>query len=225
MKIDIVTIFPEVIKTYLEIGVLGRAIQQKLLEINVRNLRDYSEYPHRQVDDYPYGGGAGMVLMAPPLIKAVESLVENNSVVILTSPQGCKFHQKLARQFLQQEHLVIICGRYRGVDQRFIEGWVDQQVSIGDYILSGGELPSMVVVETVARLIPGVLNNSENLDLDSFSNGLFEEDLYTRPREVDGRKVPDILLSGNHKQIEQWRSEQREIKAKELKKNINNKVK
>ncbi|KQC14148.1 MAG: hypothetical protein APR63_15000 [Desulfuromonas sp. SDB] len=225
MKIDIVTIFPEVIKTYLEIGVLGRAIQQKLLEINVRNLRDYSEYPHRQVDDYPYGGGAGMVLMAPPLIKAVESLVENNSVVILTSPQGCKFHQKLARQFLQQEHLVIICGRYRGVDQRFIEGWVDQQVSIGDYILSGGELPSMVVVETVARLIPGVLNNSENLDLDSFSNGLFEEDLYTRPREVDGRKVPDILLSGNHKQIEQWRSEQREIKAKELKKNINNKIK
>jgi tRNA (guanine37-N1)-methyltransferase len=215
MKIDIITIFPEVIETYLSIGVLGRAIQQGILKINVHNLRDYSDFPHRQVDDYPYGGGAGMVLMAPPLIKAVEAINQEDSLVILTSPQGCSFHQNLAEQFKQHEHLIIICGRYRGVDQRFIEGWVDQQVSIGNYILSGGELPSMVIVETVARLIPGVLNNSENLDLDSFSNGLLEEDLYTRPREVEGRKVPEILLSGNHKMIEEWRIKQRERKAKD----------
>lgn len=221
MKIDIITIFPEVIENYLRIGVLGRAIQQQLLSIDVHNLRDYSDFPHRQVDDYPYGGGAGMVLMAPPLIKAVEAISQKNSRVILTSPQGCTFNQKLAEQLTRQEHLIIICGRYRGVDQRFIEGWVNQQVSIGNYILSGGELPSMVIVESVARLIPGVLNNSENLNLDSFSNGLLEEDLYTRPREVEGRKVPDILISGNHKQIEEWRIKQRERKAKDICKNNN----
>ncbi|MBN1149789.1 tRNA (guanosine(37)-N1)-methyltransferase TrmD [candidate division WOR-3 bacterium] len=220
MRIDIVTIFPNAVMPYSEYGVLSRAREKKLACLNFVNLRDYTKDPHGKVDDYPFGGGPGMVFMVQPLADAIESLKTDNTWTILTSPQGSVFDMKKARELSVKEHLVIVCGRYRGVDQRFIDKYVNEEISIGDYILSGGELPSLVIAESVIRLLPGVLNNDESLELDSFSGaeGQLEEELYTRPSDYNGMKVPDVLLSGDHGKIKNWRKSRRIEKTDKKKK-------
>lgn len=217
MRIDIVTIFPEVIDSYLQVGIVGRAIEKGIVEVNIHNLRDFSDNPHKKVDDYPYGGGAGMVFMPEPLIKAVESIKQSDGKVILTSPQGNIFNQNKALELTAEKQVLIICGRYRGFDQRFIDGWVDEEISIGNFILSGGELPALVISEALIRLIPKAINNEENLKLDSFSDGFLEEELYTRPRIVRNIEVPEVLISGDHQKIRKWRLKRREQRTKNKK--------
>lgn len=219
MKIDIITIFPDAIMPYAGFGILSRAAEKNLAVLNFVNLRDYSDDPHGRVDDYPFGGGPGMVFMAPPLAAAVEELKHDESWTVLTSPQGCLFDRGKAGELSRKKHLILVCGRYRGVDQRFIDNFVDEEISIGDYMLSGGELPALVIAEAVVRLIPGVLNNEENLILDSFStDGLCEEELYTRPSMFEGKKVPDVLLSGDHGKIALWRESRRIERTEKRKK-------
>ncbi len=215
MRIDVVTIFPEAVVTYAAFGVLSKAVEKKIAEIEFTDLREFADNPHRKVDDYPFGGGPGMVFTAPPLSAAVEKLKRENSWTILTSPQGSVFDRKKAKELSKREHLIIVCGRYRGVDQRFIDNFVDEEISIGDFILSGGELPALVMIESIVRLLPGVLNNEENLALDSYENGFCEEELYTRPSIFRGMKVPEVLLSGDHSKIEVWRESRRIERTKE----------
>lgn len=204
MKIEIVTIFPEIIKNYLKFGILNKAIEKKLVEINVHNLRDYTNDIHKRVDDYAYGGSPGMVMMAEPLIKAVEDISIPFAKVVLTSPKGQVLNFEISNKLKKFNQLIIICGRYRGVDQRFIDKCVDLEISIGNFILSGGELPALIITESITRLIPNVLNSKDNLSKDSFSDGCYEEELYTRPQVVRSMNVPEVLLSGNHSKISQW---------------------
>lgn len=208
MKVDVLTIFPEIFEAgYLRIGILGKAIEKNLLSINIVNLRDFTDDPHRSTDDRPYGGGEGMVMKAEPIVRAVESLGEigSNSLRILLSPQGETFDQRLAWELSTLERLVLICGRYEGVDERVREICVDREISIGDYVLSGGELAALVVIDAVARLIPGVLGNYGSVMEDSFKDWLLEYPHYTRPRVFRGKSVPEILLSGDHERIRMWR--------------------
>ncbi len=208
MKIDILTIFPEIFQSgYLQTGILGKAIQRNLININVVNIRDFADDPHRSTDDRPYGGGEGMVMKPEPVVKAVESLDKGGgkSIKVLMSPQGEKFDQALAWQLAKYDRLVLICGRYEGVDERVKELCVDKEISIGDYVLSGGELAALVVIDAVARLIPGVLGNYDSAVEDSFKDGLLEHPHYTRPRVFRGKSVPDVLLSGDHEKIRLWR--------------------
>jgi len=208
MKVDVLTIFPEIFESgYLRVGILGRAIEKNLISINIVNLRDFTDDPHRSTDDRPYGGGDGMVMKPEPIVRAVESLGEigSNSLRILLSPQGEKFDQDLAWELSARERLVLICGRYEGVDERVREICVDREISIGDYVLSGGELAALVVIDAVARLIPGVLGNYGSVVEDSFKDWLLEYPHYTRPRVFRGRSVPEVLLSGDHERIRLWR--------------------
>jgi len=208
MKVDVLTIFPEIFEAgYLRIGILGKAIEKNLLSINIVNLRDFTDDPHRSTDDRPYGGGEGMVMKPEPIVRAVESLGEigSNSLRILLSPQGETFDQRLAWELSTLERLVLICGRYEGVDERVREICVDREISIGDYVLSGGELAALVVIDAVARLIPGVLGNYGSVMEDSFKDWLLEYPHYTRPRVFRGKSVPEILLSGDHERIRMWR--------------------
>ncbi|MBI3754017.1 MAG: tRNA (guanosine(37)-N1)-methyltransferase TrmD [Deltaproteobacteria bacterium] len=213
MRFDILTIFPDFFESPLKQSILGKAIQKGLIEIHIRNIRDFAADKHRTTDDYPYGGGAGMVMKAEPIIRAVESVKagsNQDAEVILTTPQGRKFNQQMAAEFSAAKSLVIICGRYEGVDERVKELVVDREVSVGDYILSGGELPAMVIVDAVSRLVPGVLGADVSAKHDSFSSfgisgGLLEYPQYTRPESFRGLSVPDILLSGNHQEIKKWR--------------------
>lgn len=209
MKVNIITIFPGIMEEILSMGMLGVARKKRLVEYTVVSPREFTQDVHRTVDDVPYGGGAGMVMMAPPIVQAVESLsLEEDSPVILTSPAGRRFDQELAHRYAGCTQLTFICGRYKGVDERVKRLVVTEEVSIGDFILSGGELAAAVCVEAVVRLLDSVLGNEESRNTDSFEEKrgrLLDCSYYTRPAEYRGIKVPDILLSGNHKEIEKWR--------------------
>lgn len=209
MRIDVLTLFPEMFAPLLSTSIIGRAIAKGLLEIKLYNIRDFAKNKHKRVDDYPYGGGQGMILAPQPLFDALYHVLgayeSEKPKVILMSPQGKVLDQDLARQLSKEHGLVIICGHYEGVDQRVIDRFVDMEISIGDYVLTGGELPAMVLIDCVGRLIPGVLGNPESTQDESFSRGLLEYPQYTRPYEYEGYTVPDVLLSGNHQEIQRWR--------------------
>lgn len=205
MRIDILTLFPEMFES-LNYSILKRAQEDKIISINVVNIRDFASAPHYKCDDEPYGGGAGMVMLCEPLFKAIESVVGECSKVYYMSPRGRVFKQNLAKQMSKEQHIVLICGHYEGIDQRVIDYFKIQELSIGDYVLTGGELPAMVVVDTIARLIPNVIT-SDSLDSESFTNGLLEYDQYTRPENFRDMKVPEVLLSGHHANIKKWREQ------------------
>ena len=205
MRIDILTLFPAMFRGPFDESIVKRAVDRGLLEIQVHNLRDFASGRHQVVDDYPYGGGAGMVMKPDPIFAAVESVRREGSRVILMSPQGRQFRQALAEELAKQEHLVLLCGHYEGVDERVRQHLVDDELSIGDYVLTGGELPAMVVCDAVVRLIPGALGGEESAGEESFAAGILEYPHYTRPPAFRGWTVPEVLLSGNHALIERWR--------------------
>lgn len=208
MRLDVITIFPRMFEALRVSQIWKRAEESGLLDVHVHDLRDYTEDKHHTVDDTPYGGGPGMVMKVEPLAKAVEAIATvPGRKVLYASPQGRKLTQDWAAELAKIPQLVVVAGRYEGVDERFIEGWVDESFSIGDYILSGGELPAMVLLETVARLIPGVVGDWESVANDSFSVGGLKHPQYTRPPVFRGKEVPDVLRSGDHKAIESWRTE------------------
>lgn len=218
MKYYVMTLFPEMIEKGMNTSILGRAMEEGLIELEVRNIRDYTLDKHLKVDDYPYGGGAGMVMEAEPIYRCFESIcseVGKRPRVVYLTPQGGVFHQAMAKAFSREEEIVFLCGHYEGVDERVLEEVVTDYVSIGDYVLTGGELPAMVMMDAIARLVPGVLNNEDSAETESFSDGLLEYPQYTRPVEALGRKVPEVLLSGHHENIRKWRQEQSEIRTKE----------
>jgi tRNA (guanine37-N1)-methyltransferase len=209
LRFDVVTLFPEVFEPVFRAGVVGRAIARGLVELHAHDLREHTHDRHRQVDDVPYGGGPGMVLKPEPLFEAIEAIrADNRGPVILMEPWGEPFTQQVARELAAEPGLVIVCGRYEGIDDRVRESLADREISIGDYVLSGGELPAMVVVDAVSRLLPGVLGDEESLTGDSFTADLLGHPQYTRPAEYRGLRVPEVLLSGNHREIEAWRQAQ-----------------
>jgi tRNA (guanine37-N1)-methyltransferase len=209
MIFDIVTIFPDMYKNIFDFGIIGQAQKTNLLQIRVHDLRKWSNNKHKQVDNKPYGGGTGMVLMPEPLARAINELKRVNTKIVFTSPKGKKLCQPLAEDLSKSEHIIFICGRYEGIDQRIIDHFIDLEISIGDYVLSGGEIPVMVIIDAVSRLVPGVIKNEDFNTDESFSNPKDRTELdypqYTRPEEFLGHKVPDILLTGNHKKISDWR--------------------
>ena len=207
MKIDILTLFPEMFDGFLNTSIIKRARELGKVDIKVHNFRDYSLDKHGRVDDYPYGGGAGMVLMCEPIFRAIESIRTDESIVIMLSPSGKVFKQSMAVDFAKKKHLILLCGHYEGFDER-IKTIVDMELSIGDYVLTGGEVPSMVITDAVTRLLPGVIT-SESLDSESFNDGLLDYPNYTRPEEFRGMRVPEVLLSGHHKNIEKYRQEEK----------------
>jgi tRNA (guanine37-N1)-methyltransferase len=209
MRFDVVTIFPGMFGPVFQQGVVGRAIERGVIELHAHDLRQYTRDRHRQVDDMPFGGGPGMVMKPEPVIEAVESIREaNRGPVILTEPWGERFDQKLATELAREPGLIIVCGRYEGIDDRVRTALGAREVSIGDYVLSGGEIPAMVLVDAVARLVPGVVGDPGSLAQDSFSNDLTGWPQFTRPAEYRGMTVPDVLLSGDHARIKQWRRQQ-----------------
>ncbi len=211
MKIDILTLFPEMVSHALDESIIGRARRAGLLKFNFVNIRSFSEDKHRRVDDYPYGGGKGMVMQPEPIYRAYKSIASDCSekpFVIYMSPQGKVLTQALAKGLAQKGHIIILCGHYEGVDERIIEEIVDLEVSIGDYVVTGGELPALVLCDTVCRLVPGVLSSEESVTDESHYSGLLEYPQYTRPPTFMGRDVPEVLLSGHHANIEKWRLEQ-----------------
>ena len=214
MKFDVVTLFPEMVESVASVGVLGRAVKNGQIQLNSWNPRDYTQDKHRTVDDRPYGGGPGMLMKVEPLKAAIEdakksAAAENvQSKVIYMSPQGKPVTQQDVQALAEQPGLILIAGRYEGIDERIIESYVDEEWSIGDYVLSGGELPALVLIDAVARMLPGVLGDEKSAQQDSFMQGFLDCPHYTRPEEIDGRSVPDVLLSGNHQNIDEWRLKQ-----------------
>lgn len=215
MRIDVITIFPEMILNSVEYGVVKHAQENGLLEIVVHDLRDFAHNQHRSVDDYCYGGGAGMLMKPEPLFEAVESIdsVDDSTKIILLSPQGKSLTQDMARRLSLANHLVLICGRYKGVDDRVRQSLITDEISIGDYVLSGGEIPALVIIDVVSRLVPGALGNYESAQDDSFSDGILDCPHYTRPAEYRGMRVPEALLSGDHKRIREWQRQQALIRT------------
>ena len=215
MRIDLITVFPDMIAQAVEFGVIGRAKEKGLLEIVTHDLRDFTKDRHRSVDDYCYGGGPGMLMKPEPLFEAVESIQYECSSrkVILLSPQGKIFNQEMARQLSLTDHLIMICGRYKGVDERVCEYLVTDEISIGDYVLSGGEIPALVLVDAVSRLLPGALGNYESAQDDSFSDGILDCPHYTRPAVYRGMSVPEVLLSGDPQKISKWQRQQALIRT------------
>ncbi|TCO79017.1 tRNA (guanosine(37)-N1)-methyltransferase TrmD [Marinisporobacter balticus] len=205
MKIDILTLFPEMFHVPLGESIIGRAREKGILDLNLVNIRAFSQDKHKKVDDYPYGGGAGMVMTPQPIFSALEAVNAKDCKVIHMSPKGKTFNQDMAKVLAKEEKLIFLCGHYEGIDQRVIDYWVTDEISIGDYVLTGGELPAMVVIDAISRLIPGVLGQDESFIDESFYAGLLEYPQYTRPSEFENLKVPDVLLSGNHKKIADWR--------------------
>ena len=205
MKIDVLTLFPEMFTGVISSSIIKRAIDDNKIEINLHNFRDYSKDIHHKVDDTPYGGGCGMILTCQPIFDCVNDLKDDESTVILLTPDGTPYKQEVANNLVKLKHLIIICGHYEGFDYR-IRSICDMEISIGDYVLTGGEIPAMVLIDSVTRLIDGVINK-ESYQNDSFYNGLLDYPQYTKPREYNGLKVPDVLLSGNHKEIEKYRIE------------------
>ncbi len=205
MKIDILTIFPEFFNILNNWSILGKAIENDIVNIEAIDIRDFSKNKHRKVDDYPFGGGPGMLMTIEPIYEAIKSRKKDNSKIIYLSPQGKKYNQELANELSKEEHLILLCGHYEGIDNRIVENYVDMEVSIGDYVLTGGEIPAMVLIDSVIRLLPEVLDKEESYKEESHYNNLLEHSQYTRPQEYNGLKVPEILLSGNHKKIEEWK--------------------
>ena len=205
MKIDILTLFPEMFSGPFDESIIKRARDNNFVDINIHNLRNWTKDKHKQVDDKPYGGGAGMVLMVEPIDNALSDLSTKNSKVILLSPKGKKFNQKLANKLSGEKHLIFVCGHYEGFDERIRQKLTDLEISVGDFVLTGGELPTMVVVDSIVRLIPGVLKKSDAIKFESFADDLLEYPQYTRPDKYKGWKVPKVLLSGDHKKIEEWK--------------------
>ncbi len=207
MKCDVLTLFPDILTAYLNESILKRAREKDLLDVKIYNIRDFASGPHRSVDDYPFGGGAGMVFKPEPIFRAMDFLREDGETrkVILLSPQGRPFNQKIAETYSREkQRFVFICGRYEGIDER-VKILIDEEVSIGDYVLTGGELAALVIIDAVTRLIPGALGDKRSVEDESFSWGLLDYPHYTRPREFRGLKVPQVLISGNHKEIWHWR--------------------
>jgi tRNA (guanine37-N1)-methyltransferase len=213
MRIDVLTLFPELFSGPLDVSMVGRARERGLLDLRIHNLRDWTHDRHKTVDDRPFGGGPGMVLKPEPIFEAVESLGAGDPRVVLMTPAGRKFDQAAATEMARQPHLLLLCASYEGVDERVVETLVDDEVSIGDYVLTNGGLPAMVVIDAITRLIPGVLGDQESALDESFSHGLLEYPHYTRPAEFRGMKVPEILLSGHHAEIEKWRAEQARLRT------------
>ena len=206
MKFDVLTLFPEMFKT-LDESIIGRAKEKGLIEINLINIRDFSKDKHKKVDDTPYGGGAGMVIRPDVVYDAYSSIKNKETAkVIYLSPQGNVLNQEKVKELSRNQHLILLCGRYEGIDQRVLDEIVDEEISIGDYVLTGGELPAMVLIDSVSRYVEGVLNN-ESVKEESFSNNLLEYPQYTRPEEFRGKKVPEVLISGHHENIKKWREE------------------
>ncbi len=212
MRFDVLTLFPEMFESYLGQSILKLAIQRQLVDVQTHNFRDFAEGRHKQVDDKPFGGGPGMLLMCPPVFDCVESVMGSSDTparLIMMSPQGRQLDQRLVEEMAQEERLVVLCGRYEGFDDRIREGLQPMEISAGDFICNGGEVPAMLLIDTVIRLIPGVLGDETSSKYDSFSDsGLLEHPQFTRPREFRGMTVPEILLSGNHEAIAEWRHEQ-----------------
>jgi tRNA (guanine37-N1)-methyltransferase len=215
MKIDVLTLFPAMFAGPLDESIVKRARDAGLLDLKIHNLRDWTHDRHKTVDDRPFGGGPGMLLKPEPLFEAIESLKRKKTRVILLSPAGRKFDQAIARELAEQEDLLLVTGHYEGFDERVREGLADDELSIGDYVLTNGALPAMVVIDAVTRLLPGALGDDESSHDESFSHGLLEYPQYTRPAEFRGMKVPDVLVSGNHAEIEKWRREQAKLRTKE----------
>lgn len=213
MKIDILTLFPSMFDGFLNESIIKRAIEKGKVEVNIYNIRDYSKDPHKKVDDYQFGGGSGMVLMPQPIFDTVEALKKDDTFVILMSPQGIPYKQKIAHELSIKKHILMICGHYEGFDER-IRSLADMEISIGDYILTGGELASMVVSDSIIRLLDDVITK-ESSENESFENNLLDYPVYTKPVDFRGMKVPDILLSGHHENIRKWRLEQQKIKTQE----------
>lgn len=211
MKIDVLTLFPRMFQGPLNESIIGKAIEKDLLQVNVMNFRDYTDNKHQNVDDYPYGGGAGMLLKAQPIFAAIDAINEKfpstKKRVILLDPAGVPFTQSVAEELAEEEHLVFICGHYEGYDER-IRTLITDEISLGDYVLTGGELGAMVIIDATVRLLPEVLGNDQSAKTDSHSTGLLEHPQYTRPAEYRGMKVPEVLISGNHKKIKEWQDKE-----------------
>ena len=214
MKIDVLTLFPGMFSGPLDDSIIKRARAEGLLDLAVHNLRDYTHDRHRTVDDKPFGGGPGMLLKPEPIFEAVEKLSREKTRLILLTPAGRKFNHSIARELARQEHLLLVCGSYEGFDERVREALANDELSIGDYVLTNGALPAMVIVDAVTRLLPGALGDDQSAHDESFSCGLLEYPQYTRPAEFRGMKVPEVLLSGNHAQIDRWRREQARKRTK-----------
>lgn len=223
MKIDILTLFPEMFAPLKE-SILGRAMEKDLFTLNLINIRDFSADKHKKVDDYVFGGGDGMLMTPQPLYDAIMSVKTDNSYVVYMSPKGSVLNQNKVKSMANDiEHLIIVCGHYEGIDERVIELCIDEQISIGDYVLTGGELPAMVLVDSILRYVPDVLHNDTSVVDESFSGNLLEHPQYTRPREFMGLTVPEVLLNGNHKEIEKWKEEQKLLETKKYRPDLLNK--
>lgn len=203
MKFDVLTLFPEMFEP-LKQSIIGKAIEKKLIELNLVNIRDFSKDKHKKVDDTPYGGGAGMVMRPDVVYEAYQSVKQDQAKVIYMSPQGKKLNQQIVENLSKESHLIILCGHYEGIDQRVLDEIVEEEISIGDYVLTGGEIPAMVLIDSVSRYVEGVIKQ-DSIQEESFSNGLLEYPQYTRPEIFQGKAVPEILLSGHHENIEKWR--------------------
>ena len=223
MRIDIISVLPELLESPMQHSIMKRAQEKGLLEVHIHNLRKWAVNEYGQVDDYQYGGGAGMVMMCEPLVKAIEELFLERKYdeVIYLTPDGEMLDQKIANSLSLKENIIMICGHYKGIDERIRENFVTKEISIGDYVLSGGELAAAVLVDTIGRLIPGVLNDETSALFDSFQDNLLAPPVFTRPEDFRGWKVPDILLSGDHKKIEEWRHEQSLKRTKERRPDLN----
>jgi len=220
MKIDVLTLFPAMFAGPLDESIVKRARAEGLLDLAIHNLRDYTHDRHRTVDDKPFGGGPGMLLKPEPIFEAVEKLSREKTRLILLTPAGRKFNHSIARELARQEHLLLVCGSYEGFDERVREALANDELSIGDYVLTNGALPAMVIIDAVTRLLPGALGDDQSSRDESFSRGLLEYPQYTRPAEFRGMKVPEVLLSGNHAEIEKWRLEQAKQRTKERRRDL-----
>lgn len=216
MKIDVLTIYPGMFPGPLDESIVKRAQESGKLKLAFKNLREYTHDRHRTVDDRPFGGGPGMLMKPEPLFEAVEDLRKKNTRVILTSPIGRPFQQEIAREMANEEHLILVCGSFEGFDERVREHLADDEISIGDYVLTNGALPAMVIIDAITRLLPGALGDDKSSDDESFSEGLLEYPQYTRPADFRGMKVPEVLQSGNHADIEQWRQEKAKLRTEQL---------
>jgi tRNA (guanine37-N1)-methyltransferase len=213
VRIDIITLFPEICRVPLSESMMKRAQENGALDLRIHNLRDWTSDKHHVVDDAPFGGGQGMVMKPEPIFAAVEALKTSQSIIVLMTPQGKRFDQASARDFSKQNHLILICGHYEGIDHRIVEHLIDHEISIGDYVLTNGAIAAVVFVDAVVRLIPGVLGDEQSAIDDSFHDGLLEAPQYTRPADFRGWKVPEVLLSGNHAEIAKWRKEQARLRT------------
>ena len=206
------TLFPEIFHSYMSESIMKRAIEKEIIEVHVYNIRDFSANKHKKVDDYPFGGGAGMLMTPQPIYDTYKHIVETHNIenprVVYLTPKGKVYKQDIACDLSSNEDIILLCGHYEGIDQRVLDKIVDEEISIGDYVLTGGEIPALIMIDSIARLIPGVLSQNESFEEESFKDDLLEYPHYTRPREFMGMKVPDVLLSGNHQRIEKWRLEE-----------------